>query len=79
MNFKKIFYDGLSYLVILTTAIAVFFTGYGRGYKEGSEIALDTCVSVIRNQYGSDSTLTKLTTVGKDTNTVYLTTETIRE
>lgn len=76
---KKIFYTGLPYVFILCVAIAVFFTGYERGYRQGSETALDTCVSVIRNQYGSDSTLTKLTTIGKDTNTVYLTTETIRQ
>lgn len=78
MSFKKIFYTGLPYVFIFSVAVAVFFTGYGRGYSNGSKTAIDTCVSVIRNQYGSDSTVTKLITVGKDTNTVYLTTETIR-
>jgi hypothetical protein len=80
MKRNEIIWIGVAILLTLITWICGYYSGYKRAYLkggiDGSEIgfnmALDTINAIMKEQVGSDTTISKVCLINKDTNTFYV-------
>ena len=83
----KVLYTIAGFLIVIGITVFIGQTNYKRGHKEGSidgaifgfKFAMDTVNYILNDQSQSDSSITRMTLVGKDTNVYFLSKKNINQ